>query len=135
VNEVNMQKGLVRFLKYSSVGVSTFLFDLFLLYLLIDHVKLYYPIATAAAFGIAVSINYVLSRHFVFKGTLRSAHAGYGIFILIASAGLFAVTGLMVVFVEVLHMNYIPSRIIIAAMVGMWNYLMNLYVNFKVAGK
>jgi len=130
-----MNKGLIRFLKYSSVGVSTFLFDLFLLYFFIDYLKIYYVYATAAAFGIAVSINYVLSRRFVFHGTLRSAHAGYGIFILIALVGLGAVTGLMVFFVEVLHMNYFPSRIIIAGMVGMWNYLMNLYVNFKVAGK
>ncbi len=126
---------MIRFLKYSSVGVSTFLFDLFLLYFFIDFLKIYYVYATATAFGIAVSINYVLSRRFVFHGTLRSAHAGYGIFILIALVGLGAVTGLMVFFVEVLHMNYFPSRIIIAGMVGMWNYLMNLYVNFKVAGK
>ena len=54
---------------------------------------------------------------------------------MIALAGLLAVTGLMVVFVEILHMHYLPSRIIIAGMVGMWNYFMNLYVNFKVAGK
>ncbi len=129
-----MNKGMIRFLKYSSVGVSTFLFDLFLLYFFIDFLKIYYVYATATAFGIAVSINYVLSRRFVFHGTLRSAHAGYGIFILIALVGLGAVTGLMVFFVEVLHMNYFPSRIIIAGMVGMWNYVMNVYVNFKVAG-
>ena len=126
---------MIRFLKYSSVGVSTFLFDLFLLYFFIDFLKIYYVYATATAFGIAVSINYVLSRRFVFHGTLRSAHAGYGIFILIALVGLGAVTGLMVFFIEVRHMHYFPSRIIIAGMVGMWKYLMNLYVNFKVAGK
>jgi putative flippase GtrA len=130
-----MQKALNRFLKYSSVGVSTFLFDLLLLYVLIDYVKIYYPIATAMAFGIAVSINYLLSRRFVFKGTLRSAHVGYGIFLSIAGAGMVAVTGLMVVFVEILKMDYLPSRVIIAGIVGTWNYLMNLYVNFKVAGK
>ena len=127
--------GLVRFLKYASVGVSTFLFDLFLLFILIDYFNVYYVYATASAFCIAVSINYVLSRRFVFRGTLRSVHAGYGIFILIALVGLAAVTGLMIVFVEVLHLHYLPSRIIIAGMLGMWNYLMNLYVNFKVAGK
>lgn len=125
----------MRFLKYASVGGSTFLFDLLLLYVLIDYVGIYYVYATAAAFGIAVSINYVLSRRYVFKGTLRSVHSGYGIFLMIALAGLLAVTGLMVVFVEILHMHYLPSRIIIAGMVGMWNYFMNLYVNFKVAGK
>jgi putative flippase GtrA len=130
-----MRKGLTRLLKYSSVGVSTFLFDLLLLYVLIDYAKVYYPVATALAFGIAVSINYFLSRRFVFKGTLRSVHAGYGVFVSIALVGLVAITGLMMVFVEILHMHYFPARAIIAGVVGLWNYLMNLYVNFKVAGK
>ena len=130
-----MVKGLIRFLKYTSVGVTTFLLDLFLLYLLIDHVHLHYAPATAVAFGIAVSINYLVSRRLVFTGTLRSLHAGYGIFLLIAGAGMAAVTGLMVLFVEVLHLPYLPARVIIAGIVGLWNYIMNLYVNFKVAGK
>ncbi|MFM8333207.1 MAG: GtrA family protein [Candidatus Methylumidiphilus sp.] len=130
-----MNKSMVRFLKYASVGCSTFLFDLFLLYLCIDYLKIDYKFATPLAFGIAVSINYFISRRFVFKGTLRSVHAGYGVFISIALVGMAVVTGLMVVFVETLHMNYLPARVIIAGIVGMWNYLMNLYVNFKVAGK
>jgi putative flippase GtrA len=130
-----MHKGLVRFLKYASVGGSTFVFDLFLLYLLIDYFRIYYVLATAMAFGVAVSINYFVSRRFVFKGTLRSVHEGYGIFILTALVGLGTVTGLMVLFVEVFHLHYIPARIIIAGIVGLWNYFMNLYVNFKVAGK
>ncbi len=130
-----MNKGLLRFLKYASVGCSTFLFDLFLLYVFIDYFKIYYVLATALAFGIAVSINYFISRRFVFKGTLRSVHSGYGVFLLIAGAGMGAVTGLMVVFVEVFHLPYLPARVIIAGIVGLWNYFMNLYVNFKVAGK
>lgn len=130
-----MSKGLARFLKYGSVGFSTFLFDLFLLYVFIDYFKIHYALATAAAFGVAVSINYLISRRFVFKGTLRSAHQGYGIFLLIALVGLGAVTGLMVVFIEVLHWHYLPARVVTAGIVGMWNYLMNLYVNFKVAGR
>lgn len=130
-----MKKSLQRFLKYASVGTSTFLFDLLLLYILIDYVKIYYPLATALAFGVAVSINYFISRRFVFTGTLRSVHAGYGMFLSIALVGMGAVTGLMVVFVEVFHLSYLPARVIIAGIVGLWNYLMNLYVNFKVAGR
>ncbi|WP_295446727.1 GtrA family protein [uncultured Thiodictyon sp.] len=128
-------KGLIRFLKYASVGGATFIIDLLLLYLFIDYLDIYYVQATALAFGVAVSINYFVSRRFVFTGTLRSVHAGYAIFILIAGAGMVAVTGLMVVFVEVFHLPYFPARIIIAGIVGLWNYGMNLYVNFKVAGK
>jgi putative flippase GtrA len=130
-----MKKATQRFLKYSSVGVSTFLFDLFLLYVFIDFFQIYYVTATPIAFGIAVSINYFISRRFVFKGTLRSVHAGYGVFILIALTGMAAVTGLMYVLVDKFHMHYMPARVMTAGLVGIWNYLMNLYVNFKVAGK
>jgi putative flippase GtrA len=130
-----MHKGIIRFFKYVSVGGSTFLLDLFLLYLFVDHLKINYAFATPMTFGLAITINYLLSRRFVFKGTLRSAHAGYGIFLTIALTGLGLVTGLMVLFVEVIHMNYVPARIIIAGIVGIWNYFMNLYVNFRVAGK
>jgi putative flippase GtrA len=42
---------------------------------------------------------------------------------------------LMYVFVDMLGFDYIFSRVIIAGVVGMWNYLMNLYFNFRVAGK
>lgn len=128
-------RGLVRLLKYTAVGVTTFLFDLLLLYLFSDHLGMHYALATPLAFGIAISVNYFVSRRFVFRGTLRSVHAGYGIFILIAAVGMAAVTGLMVLFVEVLRLPYLPARVIVAGIVGLWNYLMNLYVNFKVAGR
>jgi len=130
-----MTRGWVRFLKYTGVGGSTLVLDLFLLYLLIDRFQVHYVPATALAFGIAVSINYLISRRFVFTGTLRSVHASYGIFLLIAGAGMGAVTGLMVVFHELFQLPYLPARIIIASIVGLWTYGMNLYVNFKVAGK
>ncbi len=130
-----MPHPLIRFFKYTSVGVSTFLFDLGLLYILTDTLHIYYVLSAALAFIIAVSCNYFISRKLVFKGTLRSAHAGYLIFLLIAGVGLATVTGLMYVFVTLLGMNYLLSRVLIAAVVGIWNYLMNLYVNFKVAGK
>jgi hypothetical protein len=37
--------------------------------------------------------------------------------------------------VDLLGLHYLVSRILIAGVVGVWNYLLNLYVNFKVAGK
>ncbi len=127
-------KAIVRFVKYSSVGVATFLFDLVLLYLLTDFLHVQYVISAGIAFTIAVSINYLLSRRFVFHGTLRSVHAGYAIFLLIAGTGLVVVMGMMYVLVDIAGINYLISRVLIAGIVGVWNYLMNLYVNFRVAG-
>jgi len=126
---------LKRFLKYVVIGVSTFIFDLILLYICTDILKINYILATGIAFTIAISVNYFFSRHFVFKGTLRAIHTGYFAFMAIASIGVgIAMLG-MAILVGVFHFEFLDSRIIIAAIVGIWNYLINLFVNFKVAGK
>ena len=80
-------KQLIRFAKYTFVGTSTFAFDLALLFVLTELFHLNYLISAGAAYLIAISINYVFSRRYVFAGTLRSVHAGYVIFLLIAGAG------------------------------------------------
>jgi len=132
---LSTKRSLTRFLKYASIGVSTFLFDLGLLYVFIEFFHINYLIAAGAAFVIAVSINFLFSRHFVFQGSHRSMEAGYVIFLTIAGTGLLFVVGLMHVAVGLLGFPILISRVGVAGVVGMWNYLMNLFVNFKVAGK
>ena len=128
-------KALQRFLKYALCGGSTFLFDLLLLTLFMGTFKWSPAFSAGLGFLIAVSINYTLSRRFVFKGTLRSIHAGYIGFLVIAGTGLVFITAGMYFLVEVLGWNYLISRVLIAFFTGTWNYLLNLYVNFRVAGK
>lgn len=127
--------GAKRFLKYLSVGVSTFLFDLTLLFIFIDFLGMHHVVAAGVAFLIAVSCNFLISRRFVFKGTARPPGKSYAAFIVIAGSGLLFVSGLMYVSVDILGLHYLVSRVLIAGVVGMWNYLMNLYLNFKVVGK
>ncbi|WP_320008595.1 GtrA family protein [Maridesulfovibrio sp.] len=134
VPELN-PKGILRFLRYSCVGGSTFLFDLSLLYLFTDGFKWSPIVAAGTAFFIAVSINYSISRQLVFKGTAREFKQGYIGFLLIAGTGLVIVTGGMFIMVNIFKWQYIISRILVSFVTGIWNYLLNLYVNFKVAGK
>lgn len=133
-NTKMLSHALNRFFKYSVVGVSTFALDLFLLFLLIDIFHWNYLVATGGAFIVAISLNYLISRNVVFKYSVRSLSAGYISFLLISGIGLLLVVAGMYVFVEMMALNYIVSRIFIAGFVGIWNYSMNLYVNFKVAG-
>lgn len=129
------RRAIRRFLKYVVVGSGTFLFDLGLLFVFTDVFKLQYLVATGVSFVTAITCNYLLSRRYVFAGTERGFYAG-GLYYLVAgSMALVAVTSLMAFFVEVLHWHYLPSRIIIAAVVGMVGYLFNLFLNFKLAGK
>ena len=124
-----------RFLKYTSVGTSTFLFDLLLLFVLIDVFSVGHLWAAGIAFTIAVSINYLVSRRVVFTGTIRSVGSGYLNFMMIAGMGVVIVVSGMYVLVDIYAFHYIVARICIAGISGFWNYLMNLYVNFKVVGK
>lgn len=127
-------KTITRFLKYASIGVSTFLFDLFLLYFLTDVLLINYLISTGLAFVIAISINYFFSRKFVFSKTVRKVDTGYYIFVMTAVLGLFFVVLLMAILVESLKLDYLIARVIVAGIVGIYNYLVNLFLNFKVAG-
>jgi putative flippase GtrA len=124
-----------RFLKYSFIGGSTFAFDLLLLFIFTDFLHFNYVLAAGVAFLIAVSINYYFSRTLVFKGTKRDMRAGYLYFLLIAGTGLFFVMSAMFVLVDVLNLHYLLSRVCIAGVTGVWNYLTNLFFNFKMAGK
>ena len=126
---------LTRLLKYATVGVGTLSLDLALLYLFTDVWGVQYVLAAGVAFLISVSVNYLIARKFVFKHSLRSARAGYANFILIASVGLVVVTGGMYLLVEQTSLGVFAARLVVAGVAGVWNYLMNLYVNFKVAGK
>ncbi|WP_419779331.1 GtrA family protein [Maridesulfovibrio sp.] len=128
-------RGISRFLRYTCVGGGTFLFDLGVLYLFTDGFGWSPVFAAGLAFFIAVSINYYISRHLVFKGTTREFKQGYLGFLLIAGTGLVIVTGGMYIMVDILKWQYMISRILVSLATGMWNYLLNLYVNFKVAGK
>ncbi|MCA9365977.1 GtrA family protein [Candidatus Kaiserbacteria bacterium] len=130
-----MQKTIERFIKYTFVGTATFALDLLLLVFLTDYFKVPYLPAAGVSFLIAVSLNYVLSRRYVFRGSLRSTGSGYLNFLSIAVLGLLIVLAGMYVLVSLLGLPLLPSRLIVAAVTGFWNYLLNLFVNFKVAGK
>ena len=117
------------------VGTATFGLDLVLLFIFIDYMSLHPVVAAGIAFLMAVSLNYVVSRRYVFSKTQRDVKTGYVNFLIIVGIGLGVVTGGMYILVSVLGFNYLISRIAVALCTGMWNYIMNLYLNFKVVGK
>lgn len=127
-------RALTRFLKYALVGGSTFAFDLLLIWIMTEFLTVPYWASTALGFVIAVSLNYLVSRRFVFKGTSRRMHHGYLYFISFALGGAVLITGAVALLVSLLSLHYLVARILVACVVGMGNYLFNLHFNFKVAG-
>ncbi len=124
-----------RFIRYVIIGLTTFAIDLGLLWLFIELAGAHYIIATASAFLIAVSFNYLLSRSLVFRGSARSIWSGYTYFIIFAIVGAALTVSLMWLLVEHTNLHYALVRILIAGFVGIGNYLANLYLNFRLAGE
>lgn len=125
---------LQRFLRYVLVGGSTFGFDLILLYVVTTYLSVPYYLATPGAFLVAVSINYLVSRHHVFRGTERSLHTGYAYFITFALIGAGITTLGVTVLVTYLGLYFLYARVLVALLVGTLNYFSNLFFNFKVVG-
>lgn len=127
--------GMFRTLRYVLVGSSTLGFDLLLLYTLVNTFGVSFVIATPVCFCIAASINYLVSRRFVFTRTERSLVHGYGYFAALAACGAFITTVLVAGFVTYLALPFLAARVCAAGLVGIGNYLFNLHVTFRVAGR
>lgn len=128
-----MSPALRRFARYALVGGSTLAFDLALLAAITEFTPIPLAVSTPGAFLVAVSLNYLISRRFVFRGTRRRLRRGYVYFIGIALAGAAATTLLTTGFAA-LGLYYLAARLMAACCVGAGNYLANLYWNFRVAG-
>ena len=131
-NSVSKLAHLIRFIRYTVVGFTTFLIDLFLIYFLTEILHINYLISVGLAFIVAVTLNYHYSRKYVFCETTRELYQGYFNFLVIAILGLILIILLMAILVEVFSINYIVARVLVACLVGIYNYLTNLLLNFKI---
>ncbi len=128
------KKGLLRFARYGLVGGSTFLLDLLILYFLVEKLYSNYLLATGLAFFFSVSLNYAISRKIIFKSSSRNAISGYFYFLVFAAGGIAGTLAGMAILVGFFGLNYLLARGLVSAIIGMLNYILNLYFNFKVYG-
>lgn len=112
------------------MGISTFLIDLSLVFLF-THLGVPEAIAVGLGFFIGVSINFYLSYHYVFKGTTRKQSTGYIFFLSIAALGILVIVPGTLLVKELLGVNLYIARIMVAGNVGMVNFLLNNFLNFK----
>ncbi len=94
-----------------------------------------YLLAVAIGFVVGISVNYAISRMWVFKGSLRKIHHGYLYFLSAGLLSLIAILTLVGTLVSGFGVPLLIARPIVSGIVGCGNYLFNLYLNFKVAGK
>lgn len=113
------------------VSVVTFAIDLALLWLLVEHLGAAYIPAAALAFLIAISLNYVVSRLWVFRRSDRGLASGFLYFLMIAGVGLVTTLAVFVLLVEFAGLFYIVARAIASVVAGILVFALNAVLNFK----
>lgn len=132
VTRIFSSKSLLRLARYCVVGVSTFVFDLVILTCLTKFLGMNPVYAAGVAFFLAITVNYVWSRRYVFHESLEPNHIAYTNFIIVAVVGMVLTMGGMHVLVVTWGMYYLYARTVLAGFVGIFTYVTNLYFNFKV---
>ena len=126
------QEEMNRGWKYLGVGVLTFLFDLFLLFIFVEFLLMREFIAAGISFSLMTTLNYLLNRLFAFAGSDTGLKEGYSFFILFAVLGVLVTSSLMYLSVDILGLGYLLPRILIAVVVSISTYFLNYYFTFKL---
>ena len=121
-----------RFFQYSMVGVGTYALDLCLIFIFKTFLNFPDAIAVGLGFLIAVSINFLISYIWIFKGTDRHHATGYMYFVGIAIFGLGVIVVGTLSIKTLLGIDLYIARTIVAGIVGILNYTLNSVFNFKM---
>ena len=115
---------VVQLFRYALVGVSTFLMDFILLFVLTRAGVPTVP-AAGTAFAVGVTCNFLLTKFFAFKSVdPRVGGAGeVALFAFISAVGLVLTMVFMHLFTDVLGLYVMVAKLVSAALVFSWNFL------------
>lgn len=102
------------------------------LYVLTEYAGMYYLLSATISFIAGLVVNYLLSTSWIFrKSKLASRWTEFIIYSAIGVVGLGMNALFLYVFTDWLHIYYMLSKIITAAMVMLWNFFARKIVLFK----
>ena len=124
--------GWIQLFRYLFVGGFSFLVDYGLLYILTEYAHLHYLFSATISFIAGLVTNYILSTHWIFRHSkLKSKTVEFIIFSIIGVVGLGLNNLLLYAFTDRLHIHYMLSKLITAAIVMLWNFFGRKLILFK----
>ena len=119
-----MKKLIAQIFKFGVVGGTAFLIDFGVMIALTELCGINYLISSGISFVVSVIYNYILSVRWVFEvdenGDKRKE---FVIFIVLSLIGLGLNQLLMWVFVSMIHIFYMVAKIIVTAIVMLYNFI------------
>lgn len=110
--------------KFGIVGVACTVIDYVLMVFFTDFCNINYLISCAAAFVISTVVNYILSMRFVFASSAGyTKRTEFTLFVIMSTIGLVLTEILMLFFVERIKIHYMFSKIVVTAIVMIYNFV------------
>ena len=123
---------LAQLFRYVIVGGVAFVVDYGLLFVLTEYLHFHYLVSATISFVAGLVVNYVISTSWIFRHSkLESRAAEFTIYSLIGVVGLLFNNALLYLLTDCLHLHYMFSKLITAALVMGWNFLGRRIILFK----
>jgi dolichyl-phosphate beta-glucosyltransferase len=118
-------KEYVVFTKYAAVGITGTALDVGSLYVFVDLLHILVLVAAAMSFVLAVINNFILNKYWTFQNSGRNVKKQFIKFLLVSVVGLALTEICMALFVYLLGIWYIASKLVTSVIVLTWNFLAN----------
>ena len=135
INKIFLQptnNSLIQLFRYCFVGGFAFIVDAGGLFVLTEYAGIYYLLSATISFILGLVVNYLLSTAWIFKKSkLSNGWTEFLIYSVIGVVGLGLNTLFLWLFTDCLHIYYMLSKIITAALVMLWNFFARKIILFK----
>lgn len=125
------RQGSVLFIRNAAASTLSFLFDLLLIWIMIERMGFNRLAAVAIGFVLANAFHYALARTWVFRGTLRGLVSGYVYFLANALFGLAIILSAFALLTDLLGVPYMLARVAASLCAGTVVFVLNATLNFR----
>ncbi len=130
VNETN--NWMAQLFRYVIVGGIAFVVDYGLLFVLTEYLHFHYLVSATISFIAGLIVNYAISTSWIFRHSkLENKWMEFLIYSLIGVVGLLVNNGMLYLLTDYLHIHYMFSKLITAAVVMVWNFVGRKVILFK----
>ncbi len=113
----------IQFVRYFFVGGAAFIVDYGLLVILTELFNFHYLLSATISFIAGLVVNYLISISWIFKNSkLSNTILEFLIYGAIGVVGLLLNNVLLYFFTDIIHIHYMISKLITAALVMIWNF-------------
>ena len=121
----------LEFIKFFIVGGISTLIDWLFFFLIGIYLNIHYQISLIISYTLGGITNYSLNRYYTFQNKSKKIALQFLTFFSLALVSLFLSMLVMFIFVDILNLHRMLSRILTTAIIFIFNYLMHKFITFN----